>query len=56
LTTKSRGGARPNSGRKKTDYVPMEVLIPEKDKEAIRAIFGRSFNQLFRDWVKTLLK
>jgi hypothetical protein len=51
----THGGKRPNSGRK-TNYVSMEVKLPAEDKEVIKAKFGRSFNQIFRDWVKEIIK
>lgn len=51
---KFNGGARPNSGRK-TNYVSMEVKLPADDKEKIKQKYGRSFNQLFRAWIKTLI-
>ncbi len=51
-----RGGHRPNSGRKNKDYVPMEVLLPKTHKEALKAIYGRKFNQVFRDWVETIIQ
>lgn len=50
----THGGSRPNSGRK-TNYVSMEVKLPGEDKAAINEKYGRSFNQLFRDWVKEIL-
>lgn len=53
-TKKGAGGKRTNVGRK-TNYVSMEVKLPLEDKKAVKAKFGRSFNQVFRDWVKTLI-
>lgn len=50
----THGGSRQNSGRK-TNYASMEVKLPSEDKTEIKAKFGRSFNQVFRDWVRTLL-
>lgn len=49
-----RGGKRENSGRK-TNYVSREVKLPKDHNEAIKAVFGRSFNKIFRDWVNSLL-
>lgn len=49
------GGYRPNSGRK-TNWVSIELKLPKEDKEAVKLKHGKSFNQMFRWWVKTLLK
>lgn len=54
-TKKGAGGKRPNSGRN-TKYVPMEVKLPPEDKKAVKEKYGRSFNQIFRDWIKTIIK
>lgn len=51
----NNGGKRANSGPKKK-YVPMEVRLPSEDKIAVNGKFGRSFNQIFRAWVKTIIK
>jgi len=51
---KGAGGKRPNTGRK-TNYVSREVKLSKEDNEAIKAKFGRSFNEKFREWVKSIL-
>lgn len=53
----SPGGVRPNSGNKKLypDHVSMEVRLPAEDKIKIKAKYGRSFNEVFRAWVKGLI-
>lgn len=50
-----RGGYRQNSGRK-TNYVSMEVKLPKEHKEEIKSIYGRQFNEVFRNWIKKLIK
>jgi hypothetical protein len=54
MDKKQRGGKRPNSGRK-TNYVSREVKLPKEDNEAIKVKYGRKFNEIFRDWVKSIL-
>lgn len=54
MTKNTHGGSRPNSGRK-TNYVSREVKLHEADHKAIHAVFGRKFNGMFRDWVRSIL-
>jgi hypothetical protein len=51
---KGAGGKRAGSGPK-TNYAKMQVQLPPDDKEKIKQKYGRSFNQLFRAWIKTLI-
>lgn len=56
----NHGGKREGAGKKSKNkeeiLVPLTIMIHPDDKSEIKAKYGRSFNQIFRDWIKTLIR
>lgn len=55
--TETRGGKRKGAGRPKKFNDPANIgfRIERKDKDKLVKKYGRGLNDLFRDWVKTII-